>query len=474
MPRATLPITIPPGFETKEAALSVKCPDGPEDGGGTLEGLGAAFLNLDATGDIIAPGAFADAIPKFLVDGFIGGLNHDWRNPLGHPAEARETKDGLYIRAVFDDTTDARDMRAKLTPHPETGRATIRKLSIGYKPVEARMLNSPDEIKSYWTKSGYSPSGDDLARADKSKRARLLTKLDLMEISPVSVPANDRANVLAAKMFGGLGMDMPYPAATPGDLAETVDRIRDSLVGIFLDYLCMSLRAIVGNDMVATDDRLGMVGAVFDQTRDAVARYLTMIFAQAETAEGEPAGTTDLGGELSETTGKSASDNALLPIIETLSALSTEIKSRFGLADLPESIALAVPAGAFDEHADAVVSAVEGFVSRADSRTGARFKVGRTLSQANLDEIAAVADAMDGGCRRLRDLIGRAVPSGKAAAPSSSVEAPDLGTDPGTRAGVEPETAPEPARVDPAEVEAFLIAFKAHQTLHAIDAALGS
>jgi HK97 family phage prohead protease len=184
-------------IEHKSVAFEFKA--SPDDAGaGGFEGLGGVFFNIDAVDDIIAPGAFADALPEFLSAGFIGGLNHDWNTPIGHPASARETPEGLVIKAVFDNTPEAQAVRAMMTPHPETGRATIKKLSIGYKTIKALPLDSPDDVKAYWAKSGYTPNPTDLARAEKAP-IRLLTKLKLIEVSPVLNPANDLARTTGVK-----------------------------------------------------------------------------------------------------------------------------------------------------------------------------------------------------------------------------------------------------------------------------------
>lgn len=165
-------------------------------GSGSFEGLAAVYCNIDEVGDIIAPGAFTADLPAFLAEGFIGSINHDWDHPIGHPAEATETKDGLYIRAVFDASEDAQDVRSAMTPNPETGRATVRRLSIGYR-AECRYLEGVDEVKAWWASVGYTPSDLDMSRALKG--ARLLTRVKLIEVSPVVQPANTLASVTGVK-----------------------------------------------------------------------------------------------------------------------------------------------------------------------------------------------------------------------------------------------------------------------------------
>src|SRR5688500_18891828 len=80
-------------------------------GEGEFEGLAAAFCNVDESAwpDILAPGCFAHDLPDFLAEGFVSGVNHDWNCPIGRPLEARETPEGLYVRASISDTTAGRD-----------------------------------------------------------------------------------------------------------------------------------------------------------------------------------------------------------------------------------------------------------------------------------------------------------------------------------------------------------------------------
>jgi HK97 family phage prohead protease len=214
-------------IERKSVPFEAKALDEDAPNGG-FSGVGAAYLNIDGVGDIIAPGAFKDGIEEYLASGFVGGLGHDWNSPIGHPAEASETDRGLYVKAYFDPTPAAQAVRAMMTPNPRTGRATVSRLSIGYKTMESRLLNGPDEVKAYWAGAGYAPTPTDLERAESG--ARLLTKLRLFEVSPVLIPANDLAQVTGAKS------DVPAASASKPGFAETsrkaVSVARESLEGV--------------------------------------------------------------------------------------------------------------------------------------------------------------------------------------------------------------------------------------------------
>lgn len=166
------------------------------DGSGGFEGYVAVFNNIDEVGDIIQPGAFTADLPDWLATGFVGGINHEWDEPIGHPSEAREDDKGLFIRAVFDASPNAQAVRAAMTPHPVTKRATIQRLSIGY-TCQSKFLDGFDEVNAYWRSVGYTPSPTDLERAKKG--ARLLTRVKLYEGSPVMTPANTAAAITNVK-----------------------------------------------------------------------------------------------------------------------------------------------------------------------------------------------------------------------------------------------------------------------------------
>lgn len=193
------------------------------DGHGTFEGVGGAFHNIDHVKDIIAKGAFAGTIADFLSDGFIGGQDHNWTSPIGHPYEAKEVDGGLYVKAVFDNTPDGQATRAKMAVNPISGRATIKKLSIGYKTLESKNLNE-QEVKSYWQDAGYTPSPADLERSKGG--VRLLTKLKLFEVSPVLQPANDLASIHGVKSAASAGF-AEHSQMVASALRESLDVVAE-------------------------------------------------------------------------------------------------------------------------------------------------------------------------------------------------------------------------------------------------------
>jgi HK97 family phage prohead protease len=193
------------GFELKALAMD-------ESGAApSFSGTGAAFFNVDSAGDVIAPGAFAEDLDDFIRNGFIGGLNHNWDDPIARPVVAYEDGKGLYLESGdIVDTAHGSDV-AKLL---RTG--IIRKLSIGFKVLREQRITSLEAIKEFWKSHDYTPTEEDLDRAaeaikvghkewDKDgelrtvKGVRMLRRIKLYEVSPVTVPANMLADVTGVK-----------------------------------------------------------------------------------------------------------------------------------------------------------------------------------------------------------------------------------------------------------------------------------
>jgi uncharacterized protein len=154
----------------------------------SFAGYAAAFGNVDRTGEVILPGAFTRTLPEFLKSGLIA-WQHDWSTPIGKPTTAHEDATGLYLEAKISDTTAGRDALTLLRD------GVISKMSIGYAVKGYRVL-SEDEGRLLLG-AGYDAAVRDLPPWADGIRA--LTDIDLYEASPVSVPANNRADITAVK-----------------------------------------------------------------------------------------------------------------------------------------------------------------------------------------------------------------------------------------------------------------------------------
>jgi len=148
----------------------------------TFEGYGAVFGNVDAYGDIIEPGAFASFLsdaqsgkqqwPAMLSQHGGWGMSADDMTPVGVWAELSEDGKGLKVKGQLAETARGRDLYTlmKMSPRP-----AINGLSIGYIPKEWEPRSKPEDPR------------------------RRIKKVDLIEISPVTFPANNRARVDSVK-----------------------------------------------------------------------------------------------------------------------------------------------------------------------------------------------------------------------------------------------------------------------------------
>lgn len=151
-----------------------------------FSGYGAVFGNIDAYGDVIAPGAFA----QYLSDASSGrqswplmlsqhggmGLNADDMTPIGVWDELAEDGTGLRVKGRLADTPRGREMYTLLKMGPRA----IDGLSIGFIPKEVVPRSKPDEPR------------------------RTIKRIDLVEISIVSRPANAKARVSNVKSIEDL------------------------------------------------------------------------------------------------------------------------------------------------------------------------------------------------------------------------------------------------------------------------------
>lgn len=164
-----------------------------EGDGSQFAGHANAFYNIDSAQEIVTPGAFADTLEQFLAVGFIGGLNHNWDEPIGRPTTAREDAKGLYVEGQISNTQHGKDCKILLKDK------VVKKMSIGYRVLGDEYLENAEEVAAFWKQAGYTPTTNDIAKAQGG--ARLLTKLHLYEFSPVTVPANSMADITRVKQY---------------------------------------------------------------------------------------------------------------------------------------------------------------------------------------------------------------------------------------------------------------------------------
>lgn len=135
-------------------------------------GISGFFSTYDKTpdsyGDIIEPGAFTETIEKRKESGhpFPLCFNHDFSAVIGAVDSIKDTEKGPFIEAHFLDTQLAQDVRKML----QSG--AIYQFSFAYDVLDRR--NPTDE-------------------ESKAGIENVLKKLEVFEVSVVTVPANQNA-----------------------------------------------------------------------------------------------------------------------------------------------------------------------------------------------------------------------------------------------------------------------------------------
>lgn len=148
----------------------------------TFSGYGAVFGNVDAYGDVIDAGAFASFLsdvkagrqpwPAMLSQHGGFQMTADDMTPIGVWTDFAEDGTGLKVTGKLADTPRGREMYQlmKMSPRP-----AIDGMSIGYIAKEWEPRSKPEDPK------------------------RRLKRIDLVEISLVTRPANGKARVQSVK-----------------------------------------------------------------------------------------------------------------------------------------------------------------------------------------------------------------------------------------------------------------------------------
>lgn len=141
---------------------------------GEFEGYASTFGNVDLGGDVVEPGAFIESVVRAKSDGRAIPMlwQHDQREPIGVWKDISEDSKGLFVRGQLLVDADPLAKRA-------------------YGLLKAKALGG--------LSIGYGvPAGG--AEMDERRRGvRRLKKLDLREISLVTMPMNVAAKVTTVK-----------------------------------------------------------------------------------------------------------------------------------------------------------------------------------------------------------------------------------------------------------------------------------
>ncbi len=165
--------------DVKHLPVQVKAADTP----GRFTAVVSVFGNVDSYGDIVARGAFARTLEERGLPP-VCWMHHMGIPPIGVAVSADETDEGLEVTAdLFIDDDAAHDVARQVWTSLKRG--AIREFSFGFRVIEAHMETI---------------DGEDV---------RVLTDVDLFEVSPVWVGANPATRLVAVKATdtGGLNLE---------------------------------------------------------------------------------------------------------------------------------------------------------------------------------------------------------------------------------------------------------------------------
>jgi hypothetical protein len=139
-------------------------------GDGTFTGYGACFGNVDQGGDMIKQGAFTETLAAWRTKGKMPAMlwQHNTRQPIGVWSNMQEDSHGLLVQGKLTKGVQQADEAYLLLKD-----GALDGLSIGFETVDAEMM--------------------------PSQNMRMLNKLNLYEVSTVTMPMNEMACVTSVK-----------------------------------------------------------------------------------------------------------------------------------------------------------------------------------------------------------------------------------------------------------------------------------
>ncbi len=132
-----------------------------------FEGFGSTFGNIDSTGDRIEMGAFTESLKRLHPVLLFG---HDMNEPLGVFDNVEERPDGLFVEGRMPKADSF--VSGRIMPQMKIG--SIKSLSIGFFILDAEMVGN----------------------------IRVIREVELLEISLVTIPANQMARITEIRARG--------------------------------------------------------------------------------------------------------------------------------------------------------------------------------------------------------------------------------------------------------------------------------
>jgi uncharacterized protein len=167
-------------------------------GPGTIEGYRSVAGVVDEGGDVVIKGAFADSIPEYLSSGF-SASSHSWsfEDSIGFPVEAREDGHGFFVKSQFHSTPAAQTVRTIAKERLAAGKTVG--FSFGYKADDFQFIEQKDFKDQLPQFIKPDRLEENLKKAQKFSRIRILKKVSVIEDSLVTAPMNKLATATSAK-----------------------------------------------------------------------------------------------------------------------------------------------------------------------------------------------------------------------------------------------------------------------------------
>lgn len=169
---------------TKQCNVQVKAV-GTDDGldEGVFEAIVSVFGNVDSYGDRVMPGAFTNSLAEWEASGNPIPVywSHRMDDPdfnIGHVLEAKETPEGLWVRAQIDLEGGKGPQVYRLLK----GRRVVQ-FSFAYDIVAYKVVKDATDAESVWE----------------------LDELKLYEVGPTPIGANQETELLTVKAAGHFG-----------------------------------------------------------------------------------------------------------------------------------------------------------------------------------------------------------------------------------------------------------------------------
>lgn len=184
-------------WQMAAADATLKAGEGP----GTLTGVASVMGNLDSADDVIFPGAYSACLPEFRQSGFVA-VGHEWDElPVAIPTMIEERGTALYAECRFHSTDEAQAARTVCQERLAAGLSVG--LSVGFlcSPEDCMVFPDGRSLLAFAQANGYDLSLFDKPSilAHKEWCRAILRVARLVEYSIVPIPANGKAQAIAAK-----------------------------------------------------------------------------------------------------------------------------------------------------------------------------------------------------------------------------------------------------------------------------------